>query len=532
MDAINEIIIEVTREGNWSFLNPAWTAHTGFSVEETLGEPVNEWLHPGDWVDYLARLDEIVSKSQSFKRSELRFRTTSGAYRWMEAVTLPAFDEEGSATGFVGALTDIHDRKEAEEELRRVRESSDRANRAKSEFLATISCELRNPLGGLVGKSRALLEAKLTNSERETASHIVESAQDLLRVLNRLLDLSRLEAGSMKLVVGPADLRLATEDVIDTLAAKADRKRLDLALCFQSGLPKRVMIDAGRYRQLLSILVENAIDFTAKGNVVLSVEEHGKSSSEVALHIQIEDTGVGIASEKLPALFERFAARRQPTDREPDKLGLGLALARELAFAMKADLSVESEIGKSTTVTLRLNVARDPNEWPLQPVPEALKGRRILVADPSLAIHRGIGSLLQPCGLDLHKAFDGQAALALMKSEAAGGRPFSAVLYSTELSGLDWDDFGAAVRESADLGQPPLVLLTRSINVPSAPELARAGYAQALSRNASKNQLWTTLEEALAGRNEQETRHQRQIPAAQLATPFFHHWTAWVTTIR
>src|ERR1035438_3407446 len=95
VDAINEIIIEVTREGNWSFLNPAWTAHTGFSVEETLGEPVNEWLHPDDRLDYSARLGEIVSKSQFFKRSELRFRTTSGAYRWMEAVTLPAFDEEG-----------------------------------------------------------------------------------------------------------------------------------------------------------------------------------------------------------------------------------------------------------------------------------------------------------------------------------------------------------------------------------------------------------------------------------------------------
>ncbi len=270
----------------------------------------------------------------------------------------------GEAVGEVHLLAETFNRvvaaeRRSRDELKQAKVAAESANRAKTEFLANISHELRTPMNGVLGLTDLLLDTALDNEQHEYASTVHTSAQSLLVIINDILDFSRLDAGKIILAPAPFDLRQTITEVIALFEAQALTKGLKLLLRYPSSAPAHLVGDAVRVRQVMTNLVGNAVKFTERGGVEVSVECPECKASEAKLRVEVKDTGIGIAPDKLQPIFEKFTQADGSMTRRYGGTGLGLSIVKQLVDLMGGDVGVKSQPGKGSTfaVTFRLPLA-------------------------------------------------------------------------------------------------------------------------------------------------------------------------------
>jgi CheY-like chemotaxis protein/nitrogen-specific signal transduction histidine kinase/HPt (histidine-containing phosphotransfer) domain-containing protein len=409
-------------------------------------------------------------------------------------------------------LSDFRDRRiaELERELAEARAAAEAAGRARSEFLSNVSHEVRTPMNGVIGMTQLLLDTDLDRRQREYAGVIRASADALLVVINDLLDYSKIEAGRLELENIELDLRAHVEEVATTHAVQAVAKDLELIVDVAHDLPERVLGDPGRIRQALSNLVSNAIKFTARGEVAIRVTREAALPDGV--RFEVRDTGIGVAAESLPRLFQPFMQADASTARKFGGTGLGLSIVRRLSELMGGEAGVTSTPERGSTFWFTARLAPVRKAAVAAPVRgAAAEGRRVLVVDDNDTNRRVIAELLADTDYEVETAGGAIEALSVLQRAAEAGTGFQAVVTDHRMPGIDGLELARRVRATEGIAELRLVLYSSIDDRSSRQELRELGFAGHLSKPVRRAELLATLERVLAHEALEFTQRLRAI---------------------
>ncbi|MCK5190224.1 MAG: PAS domain S-box protein, partial [Methylococcales bacterium] len=333
-------------------------------AEAMFGYPCAEWKGEYFWADHI--VDEDRERSVAYCKTEskmgrdhtfeYRMNKANGDYIWIRDIVTVNKDAKGKPISLSGVFVDIDEGKRYEEALEKAKLEAEQANRTKSEFLATMSHELRTPMNGVLGMAQILEETGLTTQQRESVEIILRSGNGLLSIINDVLDLSKLDANQIVLEESNFNLERICVDALNLFIPEEKRKNLQIGLDYPEIFPRNFIGDSLRLQQILINLLGNAVKFTSKGSVRLIVMCHPLPDQRAELTLSVQDTGIGIAPEKIATLFDPFIQADQTTTREFGGTGLGLTVSKKLIKLMAGDIAVESEPGKGTTFLIHLSL--------------------------------------------------------------------------------------------------------------------------------------------------------------------------------
>jgi PAS domain S-box-containing protein len=358
LNAVSEGIFGLDMEEKVTFINPAGLQMLGYEHDEIMGHSYLDHIQQTalDGIHYRPEespLIKAIRSGGSYHSKDAVLWRKDGTSFLAEYQVTPLFDK-GEPKGVVVVFRDITD----EKKIIRAKESAEKADQAKSEFLAIMSHEIRTPMNGIVGMTDLLAETALDEEQREYTNIIKESSSSLLYILNEILDYSKIEAGKMMIVHEPVHLREVLDNVTDLFMAKALEKNIELSYRMAPEVPTFIMGDAGRLRQVLVNLVSNAIKFTDQGSVCIYVEQKRSADAKKStLKFNVRDTGIGIPLEKQHQLFQSFYQLHSSFNRKYGGTGLGLAICKKLVELMGGAIAVESSEGEGSNFyfTLQIN---------------------------------------------------------------------------------------------------------------------------------------------------------------------------------
>ncbi len=450
----NEIIYRADYRGRFTYVNPASIRITGFEEEELLGRNYLDLIDP-DFREAARHFYEhqfhVHDRSSYF---EFPMITKSGMRIWVGQNVLTVMDGDRIA-GYEAIARDITHRKGVEEDLARARDAALQSARAKSEFLANMSHEIRTPLNGVLGTAGLLLGTPLTPEQREYADMIRKSGEALLSIVNDVLDLARIEAG--KLTIEWVDFNL--DDLIDHVtedyAARAAAKRLKFRTFVVPDVMRSLRGDLNRIRQVLLNLVGNAVKFTDRGEIVVTVMQPERRESRVTLRFLVTDTGIGIEPAAQQRLFTPFTQADGTTTRKYGGSGLGLAVSKQLVEAMGGEIGVISVPGEGSTFWFELPLQTQAESATAPSRRWNLHGHRALLVDPN-EVHRFmVARQLASTQIEVDEtdsAADGMAAALL--------NPYDVIVFDMQLNDDDGIGFARRIRAEPALAKTRLLMLT------------------------------------------------------------------------
>jgi two-component system, sensor histidine kinase len=391
------------------------------------------------------------------------------------------------------------------EDLQKATRTAVAASQAKSEFLANISHELRTPMNGLLGMLDVVLDSRLDREQKEQLEVAQRSAYSLLALLNDILDLSKIEAGKMMLEKIPYDLRTVLEDCVMSFQARAQQKKITLVFEADESAPNKVMGDPLRVRQIAANLLSNAVKFTDEGGVSLRVSAVRVDAGKVQVKIEVRDSGMGIESSKLPAIFEKFTQADGSITRKYGGTGLGLAITKRLVEMQHGQVWVESETGKGSTFTItwpcELVVTTEaPREeaGSHQTLPAASASAvRLLLVEDNVINQKVVMAILRKKGYQIDVANDGAEALA--KLDAAGD-VYHGVLMDVQMPVMDGLEATRAIRLDSRWDQMPIIAMTAHAMNGDQERCMQAGMNAYISKPVQPAHLIATIERHLSVR--------------------------------
>ncbi len=420
----------INKEGVVIAWNRAIEKMTGIRASDILGKGNYEYSLPFYGVRRPILIDLVLESNSSFEENyETIKRQEDGSlagdayipsmngravYLLGSAATL--YDSEGKIYGAIESIRDITERKLAEVDLKKAKDTAESATRAKSEFLANMSHEIRTPMNAVIGMTELLMETELKPEQQDYLETIRNSGNALLAVINDILDYSKIDGGKMTLEMLPFSLQNCIEESLDLLASKAAEKRLEMIYLLDDDVPRILEGDVNRLRQILVNLLGNAVKFTESGEIVLSVSARRVSAELLELHFTVRDTGIGISPENMDKLFLSFSQVDSSTTRNYGGTGLGLAISKRLVEMMGGKIWGESILGQGSTFHFTI-MARAREEDAAMPDVSSLRDRSALAVAGNAAFLEMLAKAVSSWGMKVRTVFNYEEASKALSKE-------------------------------------------------------------------------------------------------------------------
>ncbi|QTA84292.1 Two component system histdine kinase, HAMP domain-containing [Desulfonema magnum] len=389
---------------------------------------------------------------------------------------------------------EVRERERAEKASKKAMEIAERANQAKSKFLASMSHEIRTPMNGVLGMAELLLRTELNDLQRQQVEMISKSGQILLEIINDILDLSKIEAGKLELEVAGFNLCQTVEDVTRLLAERAHSKDLEMACLIHSNVPADVCGDSVRLRQILTNLMGNAIKFTKEGEIQVSVLKNKDAGDRVLLKFEVSDTGIGLTRESQKSIFEPFSQADTSTTRKYGGTGLGLTICKQLVEKMGGQLGVRSELGKGSTFWFTAYLKKQTITDKIETFPRFnLNGLSILIIDGSDTRRNILCHYLTSWKGKTVQTEKGDAAIEMLRHAVAEGKPYDVVILKRSLPGMDGLTLVRTVKSDPVIAKTRVILLISGKSYGDLEEIRQAGVSACLDIPICQSPLYSCL---------------------------------------
>jgi PAS domain S-box-containing protein len=515
INSIQDHIWVLDSAGCYQLGNKAFLVAHNLTLDQLRGKKPSDFFGLERGTRYHASNIQVMQTGDSQVREDVVPHPQTGELMYLELVKTPLRNPQGAAVGLVGIARDITSRKHAELALMQAKDSAEAAERAKAEFLANMSHEIRTPMNAVIGMSDLLQETALTEDQREFADTIRTSGEQLLGLINDILDFSKIESGHLTLEQVPVALGDCVETALDLTAKPATTKGLDLLYWIDDEVPRTVLGDATRLRQIFVNLISNAVKFTQAGEVVVTLTRRVIEDGSAVLHVSVRDTGIGIPADRLDKLFQVFSQVDASTTRHYGGTGLGLAICKRLVALMGGRIWVESQLGVGSNFQFEIPlhaVLTRPVTWSSSGQ-QQLAGKRVLVVDDNATNRRIVDLQTTRWGMHPVSVASGEQALALL----ASGEYFDAALLDVQMPGMDGYELAKRIRTNYSAAQLPILVLTsQGTDVAQSTVLS---VAQTLSKPVKAAQLMNALLKALDRPSHASQRQGTPSKPAALAPP-------------
>ncbi len=352
VEQVNEVIYQTDSVGKLIFVNNYWTQLTGYKINESIGRPIIDFIYSDDEKRINKEIISIIFNKKESAKSEARITTKSGGMKWME-INAHLTREDHKIVGISGTITDIHERKLAEEELVKAKERAEESDRLKSVFLAQVSHEVRTPLNVVLNYNSIIseiIQEKLPGELESELKAVEDGGKRLMRTIDLILNMSLIQTGNYDIKLEKIDLKDLLVRLVNEFNSLAKEKNLQLN--FDPGnVESFILGDEYTLAQTFQNLLDNAIKYTEQGKVDVKIYNNGNGK----INVDVKDTGIGISKEYIPNLFKPFSQEEEGYSRKFEGNGLGLALTKKYIELNNADINVNSKKGEGTTFTVILN---------------------------------------------------------------------------------------------------------------------------------------------------------------------------------
>ncbi|MBU4440191.1 MAG: PAS domain S-box protein, partial [Firmicutes bacterium] len=424
---ISDVMGIIDQNGILTYVSPNIERLFGWLPEELVGTDATVIIHPDDLERIQRGFIVLLANDNNTSEIEYRHKTKNGSYRMIKLTAINLIYDH-TIKGILINYHDITERKKEEEELFRAKEHAEAANTSKSQFLANMSHEIRTPMNGIIGMTDLTLMTDLMDEQREYLSIVKSSTVALLGVLNDILDYSKIEAGIIDLAKLPFDLQATLNEVIDLFDIGAKQKGLSLILNFDRRIPKIIIGDSVRLRQVLSNLLGNGIKFTAQGEIHIRVNVEQLDDDIIILKFIITDTGIGISEDKFDKLFKRFSQVDDSNTRQFGGTGLGLAISRNLVEMMGGEIGLDSQegVGSSFFFSAVFGLQEKHAKLPLKEIhsphnettqEKNSECKKVLLAEDDLVSRKMVTIILEKNGFEVIAVDNGKEAVSAYERE-------------------------------------------------------------------------------------------------------------------